>query len=78
MVERTVHFSEEEEAKFMRWFENGYELLHDKRYNRWLSERHPECERQPLLVRELFSPILDSSSVVQEMLNDSQSSSTSK
>ena len=58
-------FSEEEEAKFATRFENGYDLLHDKRYNQWLSERHPKYERQPLLVRELFS---DSSSVV---LNDS-------
>jgi len=58
-------FSEEEEAKFATRFENGYDLLHDKRYNQWLSECHPKYERQPLLVRELFS---DSLSVV---LNDS-------
>ncbi len=56
-----AQFSEEPTIK--TWLVDGFDLLHDKWYSQWLSEHHPELERQPLLARELFSPILDSSSV---------------
>ena len=29
-------FTEAEEIRFQRRFENGYDLTHDKRYNLWL------------------------------------------
>ncbi len=59
-----TRFSEEEEAKFTRRYENGYDLLHDCRYNEWLSMHHLEHTPQTLLARELhvyYSPSPDSS-----------------
>ncbi len=48
-----TRFSEEEEAKFTRRYENGYDLLHDCRYNEWLSMHHPEHTPQTPLALDL-------------------------
>ena len=36
-----ILFSEEEQAKFTRRFENGYDILDDDHYNKWLAIYHP-------------------------------------
>jgi len=38
----TPSFSEEEITKFKARFENGYNLMHDERYNCWLRKYHPD------------------------------------
>ena len=38
---QVLTFSEEEEQKFQRRFENGYDLKTDARYNKWLKQTHP-------------------------------------
>ena len=42
-TECALLFTEEEETKFTRRYENGYDLVCDPRYNQWLSIHHPEC-----------------------------------
>ncbi len=42
-----MSFTAEEEAKFAKRFENGYDLVHDTRYNHWLSVRHADSEYAP-------------------------------
>ena len=60
-----VQFSEEEEAKFMKRYENGYDLLHDSRYNQWLSLRYPKSgEGNPLALKLNYSTSNDSGSDV--------------
>ena len=41
-------FTEEEISLFEGRFEDGYDLTHDARYNRWLSQYHPESTVRPL------------------------------
>ena len=35
-------FTEEETQRYMRRFEEGYDIKSDSRYNRWLQTHHPE------------------------------------
>ena len=46
-------FSDEEEARFSRRYENGYDLKHDKRYNLWLAQHHPDDAPEEPLACEL-------------------------
>ena len=46
-------FSDEEEARFARRYENGYDLKHDKRYNLWLAQHHPDHAPEEPLACEL-------------------------
>lgn len=48
-------FSEEELECFQRRFEEGYDLTHDDRYNKWLSVKHPNHCRQRLPLLDLTS-----------------------
>lgn len=45
-------FSEEEELLFQRRFENGYDLKHDSRYNRWIEIYHPESQSPKFPMRK--------------------------
>ena len=40
-IDKGLQFTSEEEDKFARRYENGYDLLIDQRYTSWLKIHHP-------------------------------------
>ena len=56
-----ISFTDEELFTFNKWFEEGYDLICDDRYNQWLRIEHPE--EASILLNVPFTP--DSSPYVQ-------------
>lgn len=59
-MENDTHFSIEEELRFSRRLEEGYDLF-DPRYQAWLEFKHPDCCAHPLSTTLTSDPLQNSS-----------------
>ena len=79
-------FSPEEIHIFNRRYENGYDLMHDSRYNRWLQEFHPSdislcndtCSSEPHSILSKIVPLSHSENLTTKYSCEKIKSSVNK